>query len=421
MTVSIGVVTNERRRFTHAAQVSALATEMKSYAKTLPGSVYSIDRRTDAPSPRGAGRAIAGVGVDGDRDALPNGEVEVNVSCPECRSVFRVDPAKVPAGGVRARCSVCGGVITVGAGAPIEEEFAPCRAATPVVARPPSRAERSRRAPVPHAAHRPISAADRSAAAGADATPAHRVPATATAGGARRPRPIAVSRRRRSAAAGDARSAPRSGAACGPAAAGASCRTAASRADAVGTVLAAGGLRGAAARRHRRHRRSPRPACTAVRAAARRARASAACAPSAVRRDARRLRPSRRLARRDPRSAAAAQPHAAATRDADRSGSDRRRPAAAPPARRRGGRRPTPTRAPINPFLANDPNAKARRLARALVSDIVDVLSAAARRGTARRNAASSSSAKRSRRATRNTSSRSDASSPSPRRTSRTR
>jgi hypothetical protein len=31
----------------------------------------------------------------------------------------------------------------------------------------------------------------------------------------------------------------------------------------------------------------------------------------------------------------------------------------------------TPTRVPINPFLANDPNAKARRLARALVSDLV--------------------------------------------------
>jgi hypothetical protein len=31
---------------------------------------------------------------------------------------------------------------------------------------------------------------------------------------------------------------------------------------------------------------------------------------------------------------------------------------------------PTP-RPPINPFLANDPNAKAKRLARALVSDIV--------------------------------------------------
>jgi len=50
MTVSIGVVTNERRTFTHAAQVSALATEMKSYAKTLPGSVFSIDRRADAVS-----------------------------------------------------------------------------------------------------------------------------------------------------------------------------------------------------------------------------------------------------------------------------------------------------------------------------------------------------------------------------------
>ena len=30
-----------------------------------------------------------------------------------------------------------------------------------------------------------------------------------------------------------------------------------------------------------------------------------------------------------------------------------------------------PARTPINPFLANDPNAKARRLSRALVSDLV--------------------------------------------------
>jgi diguanylate cyclase (GGDEF)-like protein len=50
MTVSIGVVTNERRYLTHAAQVSELATEMKSYAKTLPGSVWSVDRRHDAPA-----------------------------------------------------------------------------------------------------------------------------------------------------------------------------------------------------------------------------------------------------------------------------------------------------------------------------------------------------------------------------------
>ena len=50
MSVSIGVVTNERRKFSHAGQVSELATEMKSYAKTLPGSVYTIDRRGDLPT-----------------------------------------------------------------------------------------------------------------------------------------------------------------------------------------------------------------------------------------------------------------------------------------------------------------------------------------------------------------------------------
>jgi diguanylate cyclase (GGDEF)-like protein len=49
MTVSIGVVSNERRQFANAAQVSELATEMKSYAKTLTGSVYTIDRRQDPP------------------------------------------------------------------------------------------------------------------------------------------------------------------------------------------------------------------------------------------------------------------------------------------------------------------------------------------------------------------------------------
>jgi GGDEF domain-containing protein len=49
MTLSVGIVTNERRKFTHPAQVSTLATEMKSYAKTLPGSVFVVDRRHDTP------------------------------------------------------------------------------------------------------------------------------------------------------------------------------------------------------------------------------------------------------------------------------------------------------------------------------------------------------------------------------------
>jgi len=49
-------------------------------------------------------------------------------------------------------------------------------------------------------------------------------------------------------------------------------------------------------------------------------------------------------------------------------------PIGAPPARPAAPAGPggaPPARAPINPFLANDPNAKAKRLARALVSDIV--------------------------------------------------
>ena len=37
----------------------------------------------------------------------------MNATCPQCKTVFRIDPRKVPAGGVRARCSVCGGVFEV--------------------------------------------------------------------------------------------------------------------------------------------------------------------------------------------------------------------------------------------------------------------------------------------------------------------
>ena len=63
MTLSIGIVTNERRTFAHAAQVSELATEMKSYAKTLPGSVFVVDRRHDSAEV-GAESAPARDGLD---------------------------------------------------------------------------------------------------------------------------------------------------------------------------------------------------------------------------------------------------------------------------------------------------------------------------------------------------------------------
>lgn len=46
MSLSIGVVTNERRNLSHTAEISALAAEMKVYAKTFPGSLYVVDRRS---------------------------------------------------------------------------------------------------------------------------------------------------------------------------------------------------------------------------------------------------------------------------------------------------------------------------------------------------------------------------------------
>ena len=54
MSISIGVVTNENRTLVHTAEISALATEMKSFAKTFPGSLYLVDRRTGNDRPGGA-------------------------------------------------------------------------------------------------------------------------------------------------------------------------------------------------------------------------------------------------------------------------------------------------------------------------------------------------------------------------------
>ena len=59
MTLSIGIVTNQFLGFSHTAQISELAAEMKTFAKSLPGSVYVVDRRHAAPSdePRDASPA----------------------------------------------------------------------------------------------------------------------------------------------------------------------------------------------------------------------------------------------------------------------------------------------------------------------------------------------------------------------------
>jgi GGDEF domain-containing protein len=55
MTLSIGVVTNQFQAFEHTGQISELAAEMKSFAKSLPGSVYVVDRRHTMSGPQADG------------------------------------------------------------------------------------------------------------------------------------------------------------------------------------------------------------------------------------------------------------------------------------------------------------------------------------------------------------------------------
>jgi diguanylate cyclase (GGDEF)-like protein len=45
MTISIAVVTNQKKKFKHHVQVGEIAAELKNYAKSIPGSLYIVDRR----------------------------------------------------------------------------------------------------------------------------------------------------------------------------------------------------------------------------------------------------------------------------------------------------------------------------------------------------------------------------------------
>ncbi|HJU73772.1 MAG TPA: zinc-ribbon domain-containing protein [Gemmatimonadaceae bacterium] len=192
----------------------------------------------------------------------------MNVSCPECRSVFRVDPAKVVGVNLRARCAVCGGIIPVGASVRWSDDFSGNASGVvrqPEAARPPVKPA-APSAPAPQPVPPP-------------AIPMQRVPAA-----------VATAPAAHAAVAAPAQPAPK------PAAL------------------------------------PPRPAPT----------------PSAV-----------------PSVAPSAAPSAAPPRA----------PAPTPAVAQVTYPRPTDTpaaaRRPINPFLANDPNQKARRLARALVSDMI--------------------------------------------------
>src|SRR5712691_9578174 len=195
----------------------------------------------------------------------------MNVTCPSCETVYRVDPAKVPAGGVRARCAVCSNVFPVTASVTAATATAAVSAGSgPAVApRPP--------APPP----------------APPAPPAPPTPAPAP------PRTPAMPRF--------------SGPIAAPAPPAAAPRAAPPPAP----------------------RAAPPPAAPAMRPAAPPAAPTPRAAPPAA-----------------PRPPAAPAAPAA--------------PAGAGP-----GQRMTSPLRPVNPFMVQDPKQKARRLARALVSDLV--------------------------------------------------
>src|SRR5207245_1578511 len=93
------------------------------------------------PRPRAVGR----------RPAVAGAERSVNVTCPSCETVYRVDPAKVPAGGVRARCAVCSTVFGVGPSAATTVAPTPVAAAqrTPAAAVATPQAPPARGVPPP--------------------------------------------------------------------------------------------------------------------------------------------------------------------------------------------------------------------------------------------------------------------------------
>jgi predicted Zn finger-like uncharacterized protein len=206
----------------------------------------------------------------------------MNVTCPNCATVYRVDPAKVPETGVRARCNICSAVFAVR-----REGDGPERPASAPMSAPMAAATAPPAAPAPPPAA-PYSAPR--AEPPRPAAPTQPTPAAAQASPPASPPPMAAP------------------------------RPAAYPSPAVPPMAA------------------PRPAGPAAPFAPA---APAAPAGPAFSRPVAPAPPP--VSAPPPAPAAAAAP----------------RPAATPGAR------------PVNPFLSQDPALKARRLARALISDMV--------------------------------------------------
>ena len=256
----------------------------------------------------------------------------MNVSCPECRSIFRVDPAKVPSTAVRARCSVCGGVITISAGSSIEDEFS--SHAAPVGATSRS------------AEFEDVGAAQRAnaalAAALLDTSEPVRVPKGPTPAPSAMPPVIPEPRMAPPAPVAERQSLPKP-------------PLAPPRAAPAAPAPAAG----------RPMLFPPRPmmpgAAPAAGPAARPIVAPRASGPVAAPASTPNAAPPGRASAPSLMVPQPASPPAAVAPG----------PVPAAPSAPAPGKPGVGTRTPINPFLANDPHAKAKRLARALVSDLV--------------------------------------------------
>lgn len=102
----------------------------------------------------------------------------MNIRCPHCQTVFRVNPDRIPASGVRAKCARCGDTFLVtpppaGAPRPAAPARAPAsREATSATAPPPA-------APPPATPPPPSRTAEATAAAATPAEPAAPAPADA--------------------------------------------------------------------------------------------------------------------------------------------------------------------------------------------------------------------------------------------------
>jgi predicted Zn finger-like uncharacterized protein len=77
----------------------------------------------------------------------------MNVQCTHCSTVFRVDPRKVPASGVRVRCSICRGVFEI-TGSGTDEPQPAASTSAPAAAAPAAAS-----APAPQPVPEPVAAA----------------------------------------------------------------------------------------------------------------------------------------------------------------------------------------------------------------------------------------------------------------------